>query len=230
MSATLAFATPDGGTLHVRIETAIVAGWTARDRAAVDHHIAELAAIGVPPPSTVPLYYRVAASLLTQEETIEVVGEGTSGEVEPVVICDATGALWLAVGSDHTDRALEATSVALSKQICAKPVGREAWPLEPLLPRLDQLTLASSVREIDGGAFVPYQAGPLAAIRPLPALIAACPVAVGGSLPANTAMLCGTLPVLSGGVRAAREMRIEIADGGRRLAHGYETRVLPAVA
>ncbi|GGK44670.1 DUF2848 family protein [Salinarimonas ramus] len=230
MSATLAFATPDGGMLHVRVETAIVAGWTARDRAAVDHHIEELAAIGVPAPSTVPLYYRVAASLLTQDETIEVVGEGTSGEAEPVVISDSQGRPWLTVGSDHTDRALEATSVALSKQICAKPLARAAWPLASLMERLDALTLASSVQEEEGGPFVAYQAGTLATIRPLAELIAGSPVAIDGRLPPNTAMLCGTLPVLAGGVRPARAMRLEIGDGEARLAHEYATRVLPVVA
>lgn len=230
MSATLAFATPDGGTLDVRVETAIVAGWTARDRAAVDHHIEELAAIGVPAPSTVPLYYRIAAALLTQDETIEVVGAQTSGEAEPVVISDATGALWLTVGSDHTDRALEATSVALSKQVCAKPLARAAWPLAPLMERLDGLSLASFVQEEADSPFVPYQAGTLAAIRPLVALIAGSPVAIDGRLPANTAMLCGTLPVLSGGVRPAHAIRVEIGDGERRLTHAYATRALPVVA
>jgi hypothetical protein len=45
----------------------VIAGWAARDEAAVKHHIEELAEIGVPP-SSVPLFYRTAASLLTQSE------------------------------------------------------------------------------------------------------------------------------------------------------------------
>lgn len=230
MSALLAFATPDDGPLEIRVAQAIVAGWTARDRAAVDHHIAELAAIGVPPPSSVPLYYRVSAALLTQDEAIEVVGETSSGEVEPVVIADAAGRAWLTVGSDHTDRGLETTSVALSKQVCAKPVGRVAWPLDALRDRLDTLRLASFVQEGETDAWAPYQAGTLAAIRPLAELIAACPLAMDGRLPPGTAMLCGTLPVLSGGVRPAAAMRLEIVDGSRRLSHAYATRVLPVVA
>ncbi|WP_349367369.1 DUF2848 domain-containing protein [Salinarimonas sp.] len=230
MSATLAFATPENGLVEITVTRAVVAGWTARDRAAVDHHIAELAEIGVPPPSTAPLYYRVAAALLTQEEAIEVVGEATSGEVEPVVIADAEGRPWLTVGSDHTDRALEATSVALSKQVCAKPIGRTAWPLDAVADRLDGLTLTSFVQEGDGRDWTPYQAGSLAAIRPLAELIAGCPLAENGRLPPGTAMLCGTLPVLSGGVRPAHAMRLEIADGERRLTHGYATRALPVVA
>lgn len=227
MPVTLAFTTPEG-PITVGVRHAVVAGWTARDRAAVDHHIEELAAIGVPPPSTVPLYYRVAAALLTQDETIEVVGEGTSGEVEPVVVADDTGRLWLTIGSDHTDRALEATSVALSKQICAKPVARTAWPLETLVERLDTLVLASSVRE--GGAWVAYQEGPLGKIRPLAELIAGCPISENGRLPPGTALFCGTLGVLAGGVRPAAAMRLALRDGENAITFDYVTRVLPVVA
>ena len=50
MSTTFTFATPDGPR-EIEIARLVIAGWTARDRAAVDHHIAELAALGVPPPS-----------------------------------------------------------------------------------------------------------------------------------------------------------------------------------
>lgn len=229
MPTILRFRLPDGDNVAIPVERALVAGWTARDRAAVDHHIEELAAIGVPPPSTVPLYYRVAAQLLTQEPAIEVVGEGTSGEVEPVVVSDGARML-LTLGSDHTDRALEAHSVALSKQVCAKPVGEEAWDLAEVADHLDALELASFVEE--DGRFVPYQAGRLAAIRPLAALIAGAPYAEGGRLPGGVAMMCGTLGVLSGGVRPARRMRLALVDPvlGRRLAHEYETRPLPAIA
>ena len=55
----LNFTTPTG-PVAVPIDNCVVAGWTGRDKAALDHHIEELAAIGVPGPSTVPLYYRVA--------------------------------------------------------------------------------------------------------------------------------------------------------------------------
>ncbi|MEO9527100.1 MAG: DUF2848 family protein, partial [Roseibium sp.] len=48
------------GVLSCTPDRLIVAGWTGRDRAAVDHHIEELAAIGVPTPSSVPLYYQWA--------------------------------------------------------------------------------------------------------------------------------------------------------------------------
>ena len=66
------------------ISALVIAGWTGRDAAAVQHHIDELARLGVPAPSCFPLYYRASAHLLTQESAIEVVGPETSGEAEPV--------------------------------------------------------------------------------------------------------------------------------------------------
>jgi hypothetical protein len=204
----------------------VIAGWAARDRAAIDHHIEELAAIGVPRPSTVPLFYRVAAANLTQEATIECVGDGSSGEVEPVLFVHG-GRSWLTVGSDHTDRKAETYSVALSKQLCAKPVARDAWPLESVRDRLDSLRLRAWIEE--SGREVLYQDGTLAALQPAPDLLARY---LDGRAPADgLVMSCGTLGAI-GGVRASTSFRMELEDpaGGRAIGHAYRTRVLPVVA
>ena len=58
-----------------------------------------------------PLYYRVAAQLLTQAVRIQVLGDDTSGEVEPVLM-GASDRLWVTVGADHTDRKVESYGVA----------------------------------------------------------------------------------------------------------------------
>jgi hypothetical protein len=47
----------------VGINDLVIAGWTGRDSATVEHHIAELQAIGVARPRTVPCFYRVGANL-----------------------------------------------------------------------------------------------------------------------------------------------------------------------
>ncbi len=52
----------------------IVAGWTGRDEKALHHHIEELAAIGVPRPSSVPVFYRISTANLTQAAHLEVLG------------------------------------------------------------------------------------------------------------------------------------------------------------
>lgn len=211
------FDTPNG-PLDAEISHLTIAGWTGRDRAAVEHHIEELAAIGVTPPSSVPLFYRVSASLLTQGD-IEVLGPDTSGEVEPLII-RSEGTLYLGLASDHTDRALEATSVAASKQVCAKPVATILWPLDDVAD-LDALQLTTDIEE--NATWTRYQEGTLAAIRPLADLIA--------DLPDNAAMLCGTLPAI-GGVRPAQAYRMALTDPatGRTIRLDYSVTTLPVIA
>ena len=212
----------DSGPAEIAPEELIIAGWTGRDSAAVQHHIEELAAIGVAPPSTVPLFYRASESLLTTSGRIQVVGATSSGEAEPLVIRHG-GALWLGLGSDHTDRALEAYSVAASKQACPKPCAAVLWRWDEVADRLDSIELRSWIRE--DGDWVLYQDGTLAKMLPLDQLIA------GAGLGEGAAMLCGTLPAI-GGVRPSPGVRAVMRDpaNGREIHLEYEARELPVVS
>ena len=131
-------------TVTPDLHTLIVAGWTGRDVKALQHHIEELAAIGVPRPSSVPVFYRTAVNGLTQDRRLEVLGPDTSGEVEPVIFGLDDG-MWLGVGSDHTDRKAETMGIALSKQLCGKPVGTALWPLSEVEDHWDALELTATV-------------------------------------------------------------------------------------
>ncbi len=209
------------------IEDLVIAGWTGRDVAALNHHIEELKAVGVQPPSSVPLYYRVAAALLTQADTIQVLGEDSSGEAEPVLV-GTPDRLWVTLGADHTDRKVEGYGVAVSKQMCPKPVGRTAWRFEEVEPHWDRLILRSFVTE--AGRKVLYQEGPLASIRPPRELVAGWRNG-DKRLPPGVAMFCGTLGAI-GGIRPSPRFDMEIEDPvlGRKIAHGYQIRSLPVVA
>lgn len=204
----------------------VIAGWTGRDLAALNHHIEELKAIGVPPPSSVPLYYRAAAQLLTQGDTIDVLGEDTSGEVEPVLV-GTPERLWVTLGSDHTDRKAETFSVAVAKQICAKAIGRTAWRFEDVEPQWDRMILRSFVEQ--EGSWTLYQEDELAAIRPARELIQGWQGQK--RLPAGVAMFMGTLPAI-GGIRASKRFAMELEDPttGRKLSHAYSVRTLPVVS
>lgn len=195
------FQTPNG-VLSSTPDRLIVAGWTGRDRSAVDHHINELAAIGVPAPSAVPLFYQCSPDLLTQEKIIQVLGRETSGEAEPFLLQE-DGTLWLGLASDHTDRALETHSVAASKQVSGKPVADRLWSFETVLNHLDDIRLQSWIREKDD--WVLYQDGTLASILPLKVLVEA------SDLDDGCAMLCGTLPAI-GGVRPAGDFKMALTD------------------
>ena len=202
----------------------IVAGWTGRDEAALRHHIEELAAIGVPRPSSVPVFYRNSILNLTQASAIEVLGPDTSGEVEPVIVA-LDGKLYLTVGSDHTDRKAETQGIALSKQLCAKQLGRDLWALDDVTDHWDQLKLRSFAT-IDGQRLA-YQDGTLSSMRPPADLIAR----YGSALAPNTVMYCGTLGAI-GGIRPAARFEMELEDPvlGRTLKHAYDIGVLPVVS
>ena len=209
---------------------AIIAGWTGRDVDAVAEHIGELAAIGVTPPSTVPLYYRVTSHLFTTRPVIEVVGEMSSGEAEPILF-NISGEIWLGLGSDHTDRGLEAHSVALSKQVCPKPIAPQAWLFSDVAGHLDQLELNAWIRSDPDEPWVPYQQGLLAGIRPLAEIAAGAPLADNGWPAPGTVMMCGTVPVCDGQIRYGRHFRMRLNDPvlGRQIEHEYETVSLPVV-
>ena len=139
--------------VDVDIQQVVIGGWTGRDAAAVQHHIDELAEIGVPGPSETPLFYRVGRDLLTQSRVIQTVGDGGSGEVEAVVIGTESGMI-LAAGSDHTDRNAESYSIPLSKQLCPKPVSTQAWRLEDVIDGWDDIALEAD--QDRGGVMVDY--------------------------------------------------------------------------
>ncbi|MEP1768429.1 MAG: DUF2848 domain-containing protein [Sulfitobacter sp.] len=191
-----------GAQTEIAIEHLVVAGWTGRDLSAVQHHIDELAEIGVAPPSTTPLFYQVSRSLLTQADNVQVLGPDTSGEAEPFLV-NHGGKLWLGLASDHTDRQLETTSVAASKQACAKVCASTLWEFSKVQDHVDQIRLRSWI--VEAGDWVLYQEGSLEQILALTTLSAQ----IAGI--DQSAMLCGTLPAI-GGVRAAGEFRAELYD------------------
>ncbi len=201
------------------IETVIVAGWTGRDRAAVEAHIAELEAVGVRRPSRTPVFYRVSASRLTTSAAIEST-PASSGEVE-VLLLREHGRLWVGVGSDHTDREVEIYDVAVSKQMCDKPIARELWPYEEVADHWDQLSLRSWIDDD-----LLYQQGTLDGLMHPDDLCSVYHPAMGD----GTVMFCGTFAAI-GGVRPTAGFRYELEDPllGRRIGARYEMRSLPLV-
>src|SRR5215831_15051937 len=144
------------------IRNLVIAGWTGRNVETLEKHIRELEALGVKRPKSAPIFYRVAAALLTGAEAIEVLGEHSSGEAEFVLLALADG-LWVAVGSDHTDRQAEAISVSLSKQMCANPIGSKAWRYHEILPHWERLVLRAYAKR--NGQRALYQEGSVANMR-----------------------------------------------------------------
>src|ERR1700716_434215 len=211
--------------LTLAIDQAVVAGWTGRDPVARGKHIAELEAIGIVRPASTPIYYRVSARRLTTEDSIEVSGAESSGEVEFVLI-GWQGRIFVGAGSDHTDRKVETYSVTDSKQMCDKPLAPVLWELEEVIGHWDQMILRSHAW-IDG-ARVLYQEGPLDSMLPVAELIQR---GVGGAgFPDGCAMFGGTFAA-KGGIRPASRFEFELEDPvlGRSIRHGYDVIELPVL-
>jgi hypothetical protein len=211
--------------LTLPIDQAVIAGWTGRDPVARDKHIAELEAIGIARPATTPIYYRVSARRLTTEDSIEVCGGESSGEVEFVLI-GWQGRIFVGVGSDHTDRKVESYSVTVSKQMCDKPIAPVLWELEDVIGHWDQMILRSFAW-IDG-ARVLYQEGTLDAMLPVEELVHR---GFGGKgFPDGYAMFGGTFAAI-GGIRPASRFEFELEDPvlKRSIRHAYDVVVLPVL-
>jgi hypothetical protein len=197
----------------------IIAGYTGRDAAAVAEHIAELAAIGVPPPASVPAFYELDPGLLTTDPVVEVSGANTSGEVEPVLIRHENR-YFLGVGSDHTDRDRERHDIAASKAACPKPVGEQVIPLPADLADVgwDTLTVESAV---DGTA---YQRGTLDTLRTPTDLLTRLTETLG-AIHGDFVIFAGTLPLLNGHFVAGTHWQLSLTvRPGDALTHAYQAK------
>ena len=209
--------------LDVQVEDLVIGGWAGRDKAAMEHHMVELEALGVKRPASTPVYYRVAASRLTTAPTIEDVGASGSGEVEAVLF-SANGRTYVGVGSDHTDREVETYGISVSKQCCDKPVAKTVWPFDEVAPHWDSLILRSFATI--AGERVLYQEGPISGLLAPADLIAG--LAADRRLPECTALFGGTMPAI-GGIRHAGRFEGELEDPvlRRTIRFGYDVKVLP---
>ena len=218
---------PDGPEeISVAIRQLVIAGWAGRDEAVVRARIEALRERGVAPPSEVPRYYRLSPELLVTAGQIHVLGTDTSGEVEAVLIGSQEGML-VTVGSDHTDRKVEAYSVVVAKQLCLKPVAETVWRYADLAEAWDDLQLAAD-RVVDGVREA-HQRGGLATLRRPEELIAGC---FGGmqELPPGAVMFLGALPA-TGPIAGADRFELSLTDPrtGAALTHGYDVECLPVV-
>lgn len=210
---------------NVEVARLVIAGWTGRDKAALEKHIAELEAIGVKRPASVPIFYRASTARLTTDDSIEVLGETSSGEAEFVLFRHGER-LWVGAGSDHTDREVEKYGVSVSKEMCDKPIAPEFWDYEDIAPHWDKLMLRAHIAE--NGGRVLYQEGPVTAMLDPKALIDK----FGGKsgLEEGTLMFCGTLAA-RGGIRPSAVFEFELEDPvlNRKIHQQYRVQTLPVL-
>lgn len=120
-------------------------GSATRDPETAVAHQQEVAQSGIHIAFDVPAprIYPIALQALTTDEEIFVQSDRTSGEVEIVLLM--ADQLYVGVGSDHTDRALETVSIPGSKQACANHLAPVFWPYDRIRDEWDGCVLKSWV-------------------------------------------------------------------------------------
>ena len=216
---------PGSRTAEVCVRQAIVAGWTGRNREALEKHIRELEELGVARPASTPIYYRVSAARVTTDPVIQTTGAASSGEVE-FVLAQWGGQMWVGVGSDHTDREAETYNVTVSKQMCEKPIAGAFWRFADVSAHWGKLVMRSYI--VENGARVLYQEGSVEAMLDPAVLIEG--YAGKTQLDEDSVMFCGTFAA-KGGIRPADIFEFEIEDPvlGRKISHSYQLDKLPVM-
>lgn len=220
----LHFSLPDGQKVGVGVRTVLNAGYAGRSQDDVAAHVAELAAMGIPAPTSTPCLYPVAPYLASQTSEVPVQHGRTSGEAEWALVITRDDVL-LTAACDHTDRDLEVHGVAWSKQAAPDVLSRQAWRLADVADRIDTLTITAWVRndgdwtEIQRGTFSDLLS-PQYWLDILPARDLYAP---------GTVLLSGTIPMHGGVDQFAEAWRVELADPatGRTISLEYEVRRLP---
>ncbi len=216
-------------TADCAVNRAIIAGWTGRNKEAMEEHIAELEELGVSRPASTPMFYRVSVDRLAITERIEVIGSASSGEAE-FFLLNLDGEIWVGAGSDHTDREAEAAGVTLSKQMCEKVLASELWRMADLADHWDELRL--SAHAVIDCERVLYQDGSVSTMLAPDDLIGlyAREETADGGFRTGDLMMSGTVPAI-GGVRAGSRFEFELSDPvlGRSISHGYNVHELPVL-
>lgn len=211
----------DGYLKRFTARRLLIAGFTGRDPEAVQHHVDELVKEGIPAPKRVPDVFVANPAKLQIGGIIWAYDGLSSGEIEYALLIGQRD-IYVCIGSDHTDRGLEALSIDRSKQIYPRVLSREAWRLEDLLGRWDDLVLRSTVGDDCG--HIDYQRGTLGnLIRPEKLL-----ELIGTAAVTGTVVFSGTLPTIDGRFRYEPLFDGTLADpAGRTLCNlAYRTRML----
>jgi hypothetical protein len=205
MTQTVRFTLPDGSEREIAVRYALNAGYAGRDTEQVQHHVDELAELGVPAPHRIPTLYPLSASLVGRPEVVQVAHAKTSGEAEWALVVGEKDIL-LTAACDHTDRALEVHGVAWSKQSAPDLLGDVAWPLAEIEAELDLFTLKAWVRH--GGTEQLIQDGTLAQLLPPSYWLKE----LGDRVGPGTVLLSGTIPMIPDVDQFADGWRVELTD------------------
>jgi len=201
----------------------LLGGFTGRNKEAIMRHIKELEEKGIKieHPVKFPIFFKGPPYLLTTSDAIEVPCEETSGEVEYIVMTVESGKIYIAVGSDHTDRELEKINIQKSKWVCPKVLSKKIWDYDDIKDHWDRIEMLSYI--LENGKRELYQSGKLESLlTPDDLLREAGYTGEGGWV-----VYSGTLATLTG-IVYSKNFEVCLSDPilNRKIVHRYAVKVL----
>ncbi|WMI72171.1 DUF2848 family protein [Aminobacterium sp. MB27-C1] len=199
-------------------------GWAGRNKDEIRKHAAELAEHGIRGPKSMPEHFLCSPNVVTQDDEITVVGDGTCGEIE-FFFLEREGNIYVGVTSEHTDRSLEAVDMVKSKAICQKPMSTTVWKYEDVKDHWDDLELIAW--QTKDGKEVVYQKEKLSALITLETLREEA-LKLYSNLE-DCIIFSGTIPALNGLVYGEK-FRGCLKDDvlGRSIGFEYSVKIVPA--
>jgi len=142
----------------------IIGGLTHRDQAAAQRHLDEARKEGINVTiEETPAFLPKLTDRISTSDTMEVLaGSKTSGEVEPVLLIGEDNTVYVAAGSDHTDRGLEKKDMIACKQMCPCVISKKVWRYQDVKDHWDDIIMRGWVIEANGKKQL-YQEGKVGA-------------------------------------------------------------------
>jgi len=204
------------------IRKMINAGLSSRNQEAAQKHLDEIRKEGINlQVEKTPIFFPKLPDRITTSNTVEVlVGSRTCGEAEPVLLL-TKGEMYVAVGSDHSDRELEKHDLVVSKQMCPNVISKKVWRYEDVKGHWDDIILRGWVVEVDGKRQL-YQEGKLGAFMTVDDFLEKTKEHVEGDL-TGAVIFVGTVATLGGKLIYTPGFEAELVDehAGRTLTCAY---------
>lgn len=208
--------------LTFEIRKLVVGGLSHRDQAAAQKHLDEAKLEGISfTPKTTPVFLPKVVDRITTSNTIEVLPDSrSSGEVEPVLLI-GKDEIYIAAGSDHTDREVEKHDMVWSKQMCPSIISKKVWRYEDIKDHWDDIIMRGWVVAADGKREL-YQEGKVGQFMTVEDFLKKTKEHVAGDL-TGSVIFMGTIATLGGKMMYSPGFEAELVDEylGRTLTCSY---------
>ncbi len=209
--------------LVFNVQKMINAGLISRDQTVAQKHLDEIRKEGISVTiEKTPAFLPKVRDRITTSDTIEVLaGSKTCGEIEPVLLIGENNTIYVAVGSDHSDRELEKHNMIASKQMYPNVISKKVWRYQDVKGHWDDLILRGWVVETNGKRQL-YQEGKLGGLMTVEDFLDKVKGYFKIDL-TGTVIFMGTLPSLSGKFIYTPGFEAELVDehAGRTLTCAY---------